>query len=148
MKPDTLRRWLHRPEARAFIADERNAYLAWATSRNAQVLALIRDAGQNEAARVRAVALLEEMAGLRERPGVSVNVGVQANVQAVGYSYAPCDRPKPATIDATPARAIERPLPDTVLAHRKREAETAVEIAADNEAKRQALAPIFRPLGY
>ena len=55
MRPDTLRRYLHRADVRGLIADERNAYLAWATSANAQVLALIRDCGtNNEAARVRA----------------------------------------------------------------------------------------------
>ena len=63
MRPDTLRRYLHRADVRGLIADERNAYLAWATSANAQVLALIRDCGTNEAARVRAVLALEEMAG-------------------------------------------------------------------------------------
>jgi hypothetical protein len=84
-----LRRWLHRPEARAFIADERNAYLAWVTGANAQVLALIRDSGTNEAARVRAVLALEEMAGLRKAPGVNVNVGIQANIAGprLGYAY-------------------------------------------------------------
>jgi hypothetical protein len=74
MKPDTLRRYLHRPDVRNLIADERNAYLAWAMGGNAQVLAMIRDFGQNEAARVKAAVHLEEMAGLRERSGIAVNV--------------------------------------------------------------------------
>jgi hypothetical protein len=80
MRPDTLRRYLSRADVRNLIADERNGYLAWVTSANAQVLAAIRDLGDNEAARVRAIAFLEEMAGLRERPGVNVNVGVQTNI--------------------------------------------------------------------
>jgi hypothetical protein len=166
MKPDTLRRWLHRPEARSFIADERNAYLAWVTGANAQVLALIRDSGTNEAARVRAVLALEEMAGLRQRPGLSVNVGVQTNIATpIGYAYEPCNRPtidaEPATptptIDAEPATPtptidaepiIERPLAPTVVEYRRREAETAAEVAAERVAQHDRMNPVFRPRGY
>ena len=127
MRPDTLRRWLHRPEARAFIADERNAYLAWVTGANAQVLALIRDSGSNEAARVRAVVALEEMAGLRQRPAVSVSVGVQNNIGspiAGGYAYEPCNRPpiidaEPTTLPRDAGRPLERPLSPTVLEYRR-----------------------------
>jgi hypothetical protein len=147
MRPDTLRRYLHRGDVRGLIADERNAYLAWATSGNAQVLALIRDAGQNEAARVRAVALLEEMAGLRERPGVNVNVGLQANVQTVGYAYAPCDRapirPTSTTIEGRPV--VERPMPPAMVAYRKHEAEMAAAVEAERQAERARMNPIFKP---
>ena len=38
MKVDTLRRWLHRPDMRSLIAEEKKAFLAWATSANAQAL--------------------------------------------------------------------------------------------------------------
>jgi hypothetical protein len=59
MRPDTLRRYLHRLDVRALIADEKKAFLAWATSANAQALMDIRDTSANDAARVRA--------GLRSR---------------------------------------------------------------------------------
>ena len=67
MQVDTLRRWLNRPEARAFLAREKRALLTWATSPNPAVLASIRDNGQNEAARVRAVMALEEISEPRQR---------------------------------------------------------------------------------
>jgi hypothetical protein len=45
----------------AVIADEKKAFLAWATSANAQALTSIRDTSVNDAARVRAVLALEEL---------------------------------------------------------------------------------------
>jgi hypothetical protein len=153
MRPDTLRRWLHRPEARAFIADERNAYLAWVTGANAQVLALIRDSGANEAARVRAVLVLEEMAGLRERPGLSVNVQTNiAGPQLVGYAYEPCNRP---TIDAEPAKlprdtqpALKRPVPHAMVQYRRYEAEAVAWREAERQAQHDRMNPIFRPKSW
>jgi hypothetical protein len=80
MRPDTLRRWLHRPDMRAEMAVERKALFAWATSANAAALMDIRDNGENDAARVRAVLALEELHNPKQAPGVSVNVGIQTNV--------------------------------------------------------------------
>jgi hypothetical protein len=106
---------------------------------------------------VRAIALLEEMAGLRERPGVSVNVGVQTNIagpQLVGYAYEPCNRQ---TIDAEPATptptieaelVTERPLPDTVIAYRRYEAKAAAERETARAAQHDRMNPVFRPRGY
>ena len=99
---------------------------------------------------------LEEMAGLRQRPGLNVNVGVQTNIagpQLVGYAYAPCNRP---TIDAEPATPtptidaepiIERPMPPTVVEYRRREAGTAAEVAAERVAQHDRMNPVFRPRG-
>ena len=60
---------------------------------------------------------LEEMAGLRERPGLSVNVQTSiAGPQLVGYAYEPCNRQVSLspTIEAEPVP--DRPVPDTMLA--------------------------------
>ena len=66
MRVDTLRRYLHRPDVRAVIADEKKAFLAWATSANAQALTSIRDTSVNDAARVRAVLALQELESPRD----------------------------------------------------------------------------------
>ena len=72
MKPDTLRRYLHRLDVRALIAAEKKAFLAWATSANAQALMGVRDTSVNDAARVRAVLALEELETPRDGRGVNV----------------------------------------------------------------------------
>jgi hypothetical protein len=77
MKPDTLRPWLHRPEVRAEIANEKKALLAWATSANPHALMSIRDDSANDAARVRAALALEELHNPKQAAGVNVNVGIQ-----------------------------------------------------------------------
>jgi hypothetical protein len=71
MRPDTLRRYLHRADTRALIASERKALLAWATSANPQALMNIRDRSLNDAARVRAALALEELEAPRQGPGQS-----------------------------------------------------------------------------
>jgi hypothetical protein len=81
MRVDTLRRWLRRQDARALIADEKKAFLAWATGANARALMDIRDTSANDAARVRAVLALEELEGPRDGKGISVTVN---NAVAVG----------------------------------------------------------------
>ena len=90
MKPDTLRRWLHRPDVRSEIASEKKALLAWATSANPHALMSIRDNGANDAARVRAAMALEELENPRQPAGVNVSVGIQntinqANIAAGDY---------------------------------------------------------------
>jgi hypothetical protein len=80
MRVDTLRRYLHRPDVRAVIADEKKAFLAWATSANAQALTSIRDTSVNDAARVRAVLALQELESPRDGKGISVTVNNQTNV--------------------------------------------------------------------
>jgi hypothetical protein len=145
MKADTLRRWLARPETRAAIADERTSFLAWATSANAAVLSAIRDYGSNEAAKVRAIALLEEMAGLRSA-GTAVQVNVQTNVsngQFRGYHYAPCDRPV-IEAKAEPAR-IDRPEHPNVVSYRQREARDFADDRRREEEERLSFARVFDP---
>ena len=84
MRPDTLRRYLHRPDVWALIADEKKALLTWATSANAQALMAIRDCSLNDAARVRAVLALEELESPKQGSGVTVNVGVRQDFRP-GY---------------------------------------------------------------
>jgi hypothetical protein len=83
MKPDTLRRYLHRLDVRALIADEKKAFLAWATSANAQALIDIRDTSVNDAARVRAVLALEELEAPRDGRGTNVTVNTAVGVGPV-----------------------------------------------------------------
>jgi hypothetical protein len=77
MRPDTLRRYLRRPDMRALIASERKALLAWAMGANPQALMSIRDTSLNDAARVRAALALEEIGEPRQGSGVTVNVSQQ-----------------------------------------------------------------------
>jgi hypothetical protein len=108
MKPDTLRRYLHRLDVRALIADEKKAFLAWATSANAQALMDIRDASANDAARVRAVLALEELEAPRDGKGVSVTVNSSVAFKP-GYIIKlrepPAASPEP---EALPAEDAER----------------------------------------
>jgi hypothetical protein len=108
MKPDTLRRYLHRLDVRALIADEKKAFFAWATSANAQALMDIRDTSTNDAARVRAVLALEELEGPRDGKGVSVTVN---NAVAIRPGYIIKLREPPAASperEALPAGDAER----------------------------------------
>jgi hypothetical protein len=59
LKPDTLRRHLHRIETVAFIRRERAALRQALCSANEFYLAAIRNNSQNEMARTKAIALLE-----------------------------------------------------------------------------------------
>lgn len=77
MRPDTLRRYLHRPDVRALLAGEKKALLAWACSANPQALMSIRDTSANDAARVRAALALEEIGEPRQGGGLTVNVSQQ-----------------------------------------------------------------------
>jgi hypothetical protein len=114
MRPDTLRRYLHRLDVRALIADEKKAFLAWANSANAQALMDIRDTSANDAARVRAVLALEELEGPRDGPGVSVTVNNAVAVGAFKPGYVirlrNYDKPAPALPEreAQPAGDGER----------------------------------------
>lgn len=161
MKPDTLRRYLHRPDVRNLIADERSSFLQWATSANAQVLAAIRDNGANEAARVKAVVHLEEMAGLRERGGVAVNVTNQIAI-AVRPGWVldlSDDRDPPertiedraSEVDHLPTPRLEaelerrRPVADTVKLLMEREARGRADAERQRAAFEDASNPIFRP---
>ena len=97
LRPDTMRRWLHRPELVGLIRRERTAFRQAICSGNEHALAAIRDepAG-NAMAKVNAIRTLEalgEGAALRSgevpSPGVTIRI---LNVAA-----------QPSPIDVTPA---------------------------------------------
>jgi hypothetical protein len=153
LKPDVARRWLDRPDALTFLRAERKAFRAAVCAANEAILAEIRASAPNSMARIAAIRMLEEL----ENPkagGVNVSVNVAQN-NTVGYAYEPCNRP---TIDAAPATPtptidaepiIERPLEPTVVEYRRREAETAAEVAAERVAQHDRMNhPVFRPRGY
>jgi hypothetical protein len=87
MRPDTLRRYLHRLDMRALIVDEKKGFLAWATSANAQALTNIRDTSANDAARVRAVLALEELETPRDGRSVSVVVNTAVGLAPIKPGY-------------------------------------------------------------
>jgi hypothetical protein len=75
LKPDTLRRWLHRPELVSFLLKENAAYLQAICAGNVHALAEIRnDSDGNQMARVASVKTLELIRGeaLLRRPGSEV----------------------------------------------------------------------------
>jgi hypothetical protein len=75
---------------------------------------------------------------------LNVSVAVQNSIgPPPGYAYRPCSRP---IIEAEPVRepALERPLPQAMVEYRKREAETAAALAAERQAERERLEPVFR----
>ena len=154
---DTLQRWLKRPEVIAAIREERRAFFGWIVGTNAQALAAIRDLGSNDYARVRAVQLLEEMAGERKVPGgPQVNVNNQVNALSAlppdyrfppgyrrgpGYTYASCDRPEPKTIEAV--REVERPPHQSVIEHRQRVEQHRLEDEARRRQEERDGNPVF-----
>jgi hypothetical protein len=82
LKPDTMRRWLHRPEVVGLLRRERAAFRAAVCAANEAVLASIRDEREgNQMARVHAIRTLEGLdaeAGSRQpgavTPGVTINI--------------------------------------------------------------------------
>ena len=62
LKPETLRRWLHRPEVIGLLRKERAAFRAAICAGNERVLASIRDEEDgNQMARVHAIKTLEQL---------------------------------------------------------------------------------------
>ena len=84
LKPDTLRRWLHRPEVVSFLLKEGNAHCQAICAGNVHTLAQIRDAADgNQMARVASVKTLELIRGeaLLRRPSEAVaSPGVVLNI--------------------------------------------------------------------
>jgi len=99
IKPDTLRRHLHRIETIGFIRRERQVLRTALCSSNEHYLALIRNSSENAMARTKAIALLEAIDDeARARPARSGEVpspGVTIRILNV--------TPQPASIDVTPA---------------------------------------------
>jgi hypothetical protein len=100
LKPDTMRRWLHRPEVVGFLRRERAAFREAICSANDRVLAQIRDkVDGNAMARVHAVRALEGMAEeASARPTHAQQPGIVIVVRHVS--------PAPPTIDITPRPAL------------------------------------------
>lgn len=62
LRPDTLRRWLHRPEVAAFVREERRAYRLAISCGNEHALAEVRDNREgNQMARVAATKAIHEI---------------------------------------------------------------------------------------
>jgi hypothetical protein len=106
IKPDTLRRHLHRIETLSFIRRERTALRAALCSSNEYYLAEIRNNSENEMARTKAISLLEAIddeartrparSGEVASPGVVLNKIHQAPQPALIVDITP----KPPLIDA------------------------------------------------
>lgn len=107
IKPDTMRRWLHRPEVVSLIRRERAAFRMALCAANEAVLAQIRDKGENAMARVRAVQVLE---GIEDSEIAKPGNGAQTPGITIRVVNVVQDQPA-RTIDATPAHVEPEPLP-------------------------------------
>jgi hypothetical protein len=109
IKPDTLRRHLHRIETIGFIRRERQVLRTALCSSNEHYLALIRNSSENAMARTKAIALLEAIDDeARARPARSGEVpspGVVLNI--VTYQTPPpavvSRQPEPPALQITDA---------------------------------------------
>jgi hypothetical protein len=100
LKPDTLRRHLHRIETIGFIRRERAALRTALCSANEYYLAEIRNSSENEMARTKAIALLEGFADAeRERPRFGEAPGPGITLRIVHETRPP--------IDITPTKVID-----------------------------------------
>jgi hypothetical protein len=104
LRPDTMRRWLHRPELVSLIRRERAAFREAICSGNEHALAAIRDeAAGNAMAKVNAIRTLEALGeGAALRSGEVRSPGVTIRILTVAPQPAqPIDvTPKPRIIDA------------------------------------------------
>jgi hypothetical protein len=106
LKPDTMRRWLHRSEVVGLLRRERAAFRVAICAANEAVLASIRDDRDgNQMARVHAVKTLEglDAEAVARQPGAATP-GVVINILPA---------PTPPVVDVTPPRSI--PVPQCVL---------------------------------
>lgn len=101
LKPDTLRRWLHRPEVVGFLRRERAAFRHAICSANDRVLAAIRDElGGNAMAKVHAIKTLESLdEETSVRPGASQTPGVVIRIVNMPATAPPM-------VDVTPRPAL------------------------------------------
>jgi hypothetical protein len=101
LRPDTMRRWLHRPELVGFLRKERAAFRQAICANNEHALAAIRDepAG-NAVAKVNAIKTLEALGeGAALRSAEVPSPGVVLVIR-----HAPA---VPEPIDVTPAKLID-----------------------------------------
>jgi hypothetical protein len=95
LQPDTMRRWLHRPEVMGFLRRERAAFRQAVCAANESVLAEIRDDREgNQMARVHAVKTLEQLE--------DSEVAKPGNVQTPGIVIVISPAPEPPIVDVTP----------------------------------------------
>jgi hypothetical protein len=103
LRPDTMRRWLHRPELVGFLRRERAAFRQAICSGNEHALAAIRDepAG-NAMAKVNAIRTLEALGeGAALRSSEVPSPGVTIRILNIVPQPAPIDvMPTPRIIDA------------------------------------------------
>ena len=100
LRPDTMRRWLHRPELVGFLRRERAAYRQAICSGNEHALKSIRDEpGGNAVAKVNSIKCLEDMneEGSLRRSSDVPSAGVTIRILNIA--------PQPAPIDVTPPSA-------------------------------------------
>jgi hypothetical protein len=100
LRPDTLRRWLHRPELVGFLRRERAAYRQAICAGNEHALKSIRDEpGGNAVAKVNSIKCLEDMneEGSLRRSSDVPSAGVTIRILNIA--------PQPAPIDVTPPSA-------------------------------------------
>jgi hypothetical protein len=106
IKPDTLRRHLHRTETISYIREERKALRTALCSSNEYYLASIRNDSQNAMAQTKAISILEQIDDeARARPARSGEVaspGVVLNIIHQAPAAAPIVNvtPSPRIIDA------------------------------------------------
>ncbi|WP_316228636.1 hypothetical protein [Bradyrhizobium sp. SZCCHNR1045] len=114
IKPDQMRRYLDRPNVRAFLMAERRAFRAAICAGNEAALLDVRDNAKNGLARIGAVRALEGMEiadaevhapGRQQLPGLTVVL----NVPGLPSS------PQPPALDVMPDRTIPRPLSPATL---------------------------------
>jgi hypothetical protein len=105
LRPDTMRRWLHRPELVGFLRRERAAYRQAICAGNEHALKSIRDElGGNAVAKVNSIKCLEDMneeSSLRRTsdvpgPGVTIRI---LNVSSSPPPIAP--KPVQISVDAS-----------------------------------------------
>jgi hypothetical protein len=102
VQPHLMRKWLNDARVIEFIRRERSAFRRFLCSSNERMLAHIRDHGANDAARVRAVGMLEtiDAAAVTQSRGQAQTAGV---VIQIVQASAPRPEPKPvATLEHEP----------------------------------------------
>jgi hypothetical protein len=117
LKPETLRRWLHRPEVIGLLRKERAAFRAAICAGNERVLADIRDTSENAMARVHSIKALEGLdaeAVARQpgqvTPGITIRVVHQQAAPPPSGPVIDVTPPVPAVVIPVP-RAIAQPVP-------------------------------------
>jgi hypothetical protein len=103
LRPDTLRRWLHRPELVSFIRRERSALRTALCSSNEYYLDSIRKNSANAMAQTKAIALLEaidDQAPMRRTDSASPGIVIRVVNLVAPSDRGPRDAPQIEVNDA------------------------------------------------